>query len=171
MYRSLQVRVRFWSIYLSKSCRKSGVISLSIYLSDNFLFFFYEKLLVIYRIHTKIFILCLNFITNINICKYILKIFQVNFISIILNVHNDPCFEDKERPLLVWNTVRYTFPNKAVVKYYTIWMPQVLWHYANYWWWSVFEKACECMKPPCPKNHNNFLLQKFISQIHKKDCT
>ena len=39
----------------------------------------------------KIFILFFNFITNINICKIILK---NNFISIILNLHNDPCFED-----------------------------------------------------------------------------
>ena len=40
---------------------------------------------------TKKNILYFNFITNINICKYILKI-----LSIIFNVHNDPsCFEDK----------------------------------------------------------------------------
>ena len=42
--------------YLSKSCRKSGLIS---HLSIEFT--------------QKIFILCLDFITNINICKFILK--------------------------------------------------------------------------------------------------
>ena len=50
-------RIIFWSIYLSKSCRKSGLISLSIY-----------------RIHNKkIFILCFNLINELKICKYILK--------------------------------------------------------------------------------------------------
>ena len=73
-------RIIFLSIYLSKSCRKSGLISLSIY-----------------RIHNqKIFILCFNFIKDINICKYILiKYLWIIFISIILNVLNDPCFEEK----------------------------------------------------------------------------
>ena len=111
-----------------KSCRKSGLISLSNY-----------------RIHTKIFILCLNFITNINIwdfmkklllatcgrsgidrqsslngcilkvpfyeisciCKYLLKN------SIILNVHNDPCFEDKSLSLTLNNRPVHFF-DKAV---------------------------------------------------------
>ena len=44
-------RIIFWSFYLFKSCRKSCLISLSIY-----------------RIHNKkIFILCFNFIKDINI--------------------------------------------------------------------------------------------------------
>ena len=68
--------VIFSSIYLSKSCRKSGLISLSIH-----------------RILTKK-ILCFYFITNMSMYIY-LKYFWVIFISILLNVHNDPCFEDK----------------------------------------------------------------------------
>ena len=47
-------RVICRSIILSKSCHKSGFISLSIY-----------------RIHKKIFILCFNCITKLNIYKYI----------------------------------------------------------------------------------------------------
>jgi len=70
--------VIFWSIYLSKS----GLISL-----------------FIYRIHTKKFHITFNFIANINICKYMLKILKKNFVSIILNAHNDPCFEDKSSSL------------------------------------------------------------------------
>ena len=68
VYRSLQVRVRviFWSIYSSKSCRKSGLISLSIY-----------------RIHIKRIFIFFNFITNIDICKYklnnIFEFYKYNF--------------------------------------------------------------------------------------------
>ena len=54
----------------------------------------------------KIFILCSNFITNIEYVNiyliqfnHINKYFRVIFISIILNVHNDPCFEDKSSSL------------------------------------------------------------------------
>ena len=65
--------------YLSKSCRKSGLIS---HLSIEFT----QKRNHIFK----------NFITNINICKFhTSKYFRLIFISIILNVHNDPCFEDK----------------------------------------------------------------------------
>ena len=75
--------VIFWSIYLSKNCRKSGFISLSIY-----------------RIHTKKYSYY-NFITNINIFQNINKIIYiwVIFISIILIVYNDPCFENKSSSL------------------------------------------------------------------------
>ena len=55
VYRSFHARVPR-SIYLYKSGWKSGLTSLSFY-----------------RIHKKIFILCFNFLTNISICKYILK--------------------------------------------------------------------------------------------------
>ena len=54
-------RIIFWSIYLSKVCCKSGLISIAIY-----------------RIHKKIFILCFNFITNIEYVNIYFKIFLSN---------------------------------------------------------------------------------------------
>ena len=56
----------FKKVYRSpKICRKSGL--------NSHQFFYLSNL------HKKIFILCFNFITNINICKYIFKIFSSNF--------------------------------------------------------------------------------------------
>ena len=84
--------VIFWSIYLSKSCRKSGFISL-----------------FIYRIQNKIFILCFNFITNVY--------FRVIFVSIILNAHNYPCFEDKSSSLtLKYRPVHFSELNCSSVQ-------------------------------------------------------
>ena len=92
--------VIFWSIYLSKSCRKSGLSSLSIY-----------------QIHKKKYIYVFNY-NNIIICKYILKkyIWVIFITMIILDEHNDPCFKNKSSSLS-WNIVWYTFQNKAVAKY------------------------------------------------------
>ena len=39
------------------------------------------------------------------------KKYFVNFLSIILNAHNDPCFEDKSSS--------FTFSNKAVCEFYS----------------------------------------------------
>ena len=83
VYRSLHVRVPHNILkYLSIQKLPQKPSHQSIYLSNS----------------QKKIILCFNFITNINICKYILY-FQNIFISIILNVHNDLCFEDKSSSL------------------------------------------------------------------------
>ena len=85
-------RITFWGIYLSESCHKRGLFSL-----------------FIYRVHKKTNILCFNFLTNINICTrtrynvyiyiYILKYLRIICISIILNGHYNPLFEDKSSSL------------------------------------------------------------------------
>ena len=69
-----------WWMFKSKSCRKNGLISLSIY-----------------WIHTKKFLLCFNFITKIDISKYLFKLFLIIFIS-----YNH--FECTQWPLL-WRQV------------------------------------------------------------------
>ena len=89
----------FWSIYLSESCRKSGFISLlHICISNS---------------HKK---KCFNFIRNINVCKYIYisKYFRIIFISIILNVNNDPCFEDKSSSLTLRYRPVHFFKNSCI---------------------------------------------------------
>ena len=85
VYRSLKVRVPHNILkYLSIQKLPQKWSHQSIYLSNSQKYSYY---VLIYNKY-------------LNICKYIFKVFLSNFfISIILNVYNYPCFEDKSSSL------------------------------------------------------------------------
>jgi len=96
VYRSLQVRVPHYILkYLSIHKLPQKRSHQSNYLSNS---------------RNNIIILCFNFITNINTLKY----FRILFISIILNVHNDPCFEDKPSSLTLKYRPVHFFENSCM---------------------------------------------------------
>ena len=88
VYRSLQVWVPHNILKYLSTQKLPQKRSSSVYLSIEFR-------------TTKIFILCFNLITNINICKYKLKnIFSVIFISIFLMYIMTPVLKTSRRLLL-----------------------------------------------------------------------
>ena len=104
VYRSLQVRVPHNILKKLPQKRSQQSICISIEFTKTVS----SVYLHIYRIHKKKIILCFNSISNINVCIYILKFFRIIFKSSILNVHNDPCFEESSSLTLRYSPVNFS---------------------------------------------------------------